>query len=546
MLGTQFQYIITTNHNKLTTTLIAGIRKISIIMGAMKRLAPLLLASLAPQCSSFAPPTNPSASSSRSIVGDGGIEAPRRHRQPHHRALRVTRYDDLFEDRTGYDSIGSKRSATIANKNDIIGDDNVLERAGKAATSALLALALSFTAFTSPFADVGPSISTVPSANAADGKAIGLCLLKKCRLPLAKCITNPNCLANVICINTCNGKEDESGCQIECGNIFENDVVGEFNKCAVSDMTCVPQKPDDGSYPVPPKEKLVQKHDTSLWNGRWYISAGQNKLFDTFPCQVHFFTETGPGKFFGKLNWRIEEPDGEFFTRDAVQEFYQDPENPAHLINHDNEYLHYQDDWYIVDYEADDNKDGVPPFAFVYYRGENDAWVGYGGAVVYTREPALPQVLLPRLREAARKVNFDFDKDFDLTDNTCKTMERGEETVLREKFAGKMAIQTEKQLQQQAVMARTAARNEVGQAEKALEKLENKAVQFEQELVKDVSSVEKEIVKDVIRAEKVIVEDVVKVEKVIVKDVEEVEEEIAEVEKEIVTDVKKLFGGFGR
>eukprot|EP00804_Cyclotella_cryptica_P029013 CCRYP_005215-RA/>CCRYP_005215-RA protein AED:0.30 eAED:0.30 QI:0/-1/0/1/-1/1/1/0/268 len=161
-------------------------------------------------------------------------------------------------------------------------------------------------------------------------------------------------------------------------------------------------KPDDGSYPVPPKEVLVQSFDTKLWNGRWYITAGQNKLFDTFPCQVHFFTETAPGKFFGKLNWRIEEPDGEFFTRDALQRFVQDPANPAHLINHDNEYLHYKDDWYIVDYAADDNKEGVPPFAFVYYRGENDAWVGYGGAVIYTRDSKLPESLLP-LREAAKK-----------------------------------------------------------------------------------------------------------------------------------------------
>ena len=56
-------------------------------------------------------------------------------------------------------------------------------------------------------------------------------------------------------------------------------------------MTCVPQKPDDGSYPVPTKDQLVQSFDTKLWNGRWYITAGQNKLFDTFPCQVHFFTE---------------------------------------------------------------------------------------------------------------------------------------------------------------------------------------------------------------------------------------------------------------
>eukprot|EP00578_Thalassiosira_sp_NH16_P021826 CAMPEP_0181093352 /NCGR_PEP_ID=MMETSP1071-20121207/9398_1 /TAXON_ID=35127 /ORGANISM="Thalassiosira sp., Strain NH16" /LENGTH=494 /DNA_ID=CAMNT_0023175577 /DNA_START=67 /DNA_END=1551 /DNA_ORIENTATION=+ len=494
-------------------------------MNSRKTLLPLL--ALTPLCSSFAP-SNPSISSSRVPSS----------------ILRAAHDENLFEDRTIVSKMQKPSNNNNSNSNHINIDNNdILERAGKAATSALLALTLSFSAFTAPFAGTDhAALSSVPSANAADGAAIGTCLLKKCRLPLAKCITNPNCLANVICINTCNGKEDESGCQIECGNIFENDVVGEFNKCAVSDMTCVPQKPDDGSYPVPPKEKLVQSFDTKLWNGRWYITAGQNKLFDIFPCQVHFFTETAPGKFFGKLNWRIEEPDGEFFTRDAVQEFYQDPQNPAHLINHDNDYLHYQDDWYIVDYAADDNKDGVPPFAFVYYRGENDAWVGYGGAVVYTRDAKLPEVLLPRLREAAKKVNFDFDKDFDVTDNSCRALEKGESVVLREKFAGKMAIQTERQLQQQAVLARTAASNEVGtvekSAERALQRIEDKALQFEQELAKDVGKVEQEIVKDVVNVEKEIVKDVVKVEKEIVKDVEGVEEEV-------VTDVKKIFG-FGR
>jgi len=109
--------------------------------------------------------------------------------------------------------------------------------------------------------------------------------------------------------------------------------------------------------------------------------------------------------------------------------------------------------------------------------------------VVYTRDAKLPESLKPRLREAAKKVNFDFDKDFDVTDNSCKTLEKGEAVVLREKFAGKMAIQTEKQLQQQAVMARTAAANEIGTVEsvagKDLKKIEGTAVNFEKELAKD-------------------------------------------------------------
>jgi len=90
--------------------------------------------------------------------------------------------------------------------------------------------------------------------------------------------------------------------------ICSKNVVGEFNKCVVSDMGCVPQKPDEGLYPEPKPEALAQKFDTKLWNGKWYITSGQNELFDIFPCQVHFFTETEPGKFYGKLNWGSKSP----------------------------------------------------------------------------------------------------------------------------------------------------------------------------------------------------------------------------------------------
>jgi violaxanthin de-epoxidase len=54
--------------------------------------------------------------------------------------------------------------------------------------------------------------------------------------------------------------------------------------------------------------------------------------------------------------------------RDTIQRFVQDPEHPGILYNHDNEYLNYQDDWYILDYEPEQ-------FIAIYYRGRNDAWV---------------------------------------------------------------------------------------------------------------------------------------------------------------------------
>jgi violaxanthin de-epoxidase len=417
--------------------------------------------------------------------------------------------------------VNSKQSNLKLNNSRQFDSKLFVQHVAKGLASTLLALTVSL------FNTFGPLQNlVVEPAFAADGKAIGLCLLQKCRLPLAKCIINPNCLANVICINSCNGKENETGCQIKCGDIFENSVVGEFNKCAVSDMDCVPTRPDDGSYPIPPPEVVVPKFNTNLWNGRWYITAGQNELFDIFPCQVHFFTETEPGKFIGKLNWRIQEPDGEFFTRDAVQEFVQDPKQPGHLINHDNEYLHYEDDWYVIDYAEDNNKEGVPPFAFIYYRGANDAWIGYGGAVIYTRDSQLPPEIIPRLREAAKKVNFDFDKDFTVTDNTCTEISEGERILLREKFAGKAAIQTEEQIQAAIVRVRgnavnrvkarqIAADGEIEQTKKAVEELQSTVDSFEKEIVKDI----------VIPLEQI--------EKKIVEEVEIVEKEVEQLEKEL-------------
>ena len=140
-------------------------------------------------------------------------------------------------------------------------------------------------------------------------------------------------------------------------------------------------------------------------------------------------------------------------------------------------------------------------------------------------------------------MNFDFDKDFALTDNTCKTLEKGEEIVLREKFAGKMAIQTEKQLQQQAVMARTAASNAVGTevkvAEKAIQKLEDKALEFEKEIAKDVINIEKEVVKDVVGLEKEVVKDVVQIEKAIEAEEKEIVDEIVKEEQSLLDMFKK-------
>ncbi|KAL0307558.1 UNVERIFIED_CONTAM: Violaxanthin de-epoxidase, chloroplastic [Sesamum angustifolium] len=282
------------------------------------------------------------------------------------------------------------------------------------------------------------TLMIVPTADAVDALKTCVCLLKECRLELAKCIANPSCAANIACLQTCNNRPDETECQIKCGDLFENSVVDEFNDCAVSRKKCVPRKSDLGEFPAPDPAVLVQNFDINSFNGKWYITRGLNPTFDTFDCQLHEF-HTESDKLVGNISWRIKTPDTGFFTRSTVQRFVQDPKYPGILYNHDNEFLHYQDDWYILSSKVENQPDD---YIFVYYRGRNDAWDGYGGAVVYTRSAVLPESIVPELEKAAKNVGRDFNK-FIRTDNTCgpepplverleKTVEEGEEIIVKE------------------------------------------------------------------------------------------------------------------
>lgn len=282
------------------------------------------------------------------------------------------------------------------------------------------------------------SLMVIPSADAVDALKTCACLLKECRVELAKCIGNPLCAANVACLQTCNNRPDETECQIKCGDLFENNVVDEFNECAVSRKKCVPRKSDVGEFPVPDPAVLVKSFNIADFSGKWFITSGLNPTFDTFDCQLHEF-HTESDKLVGNLSWRIRTPDGGFFTRSATQRFVQDPTQPGILYNHDNEYLHYQDDWYILSSKIENKPDD---YVFVYYRGRNDAWDGYGGAVLYTRSAVLPESIVPEIEKAAKRVGHDFNQ-FIRTDNSCgpeptiverleKTVEEGERTILKE------------------------------------------------------------------------------------------------------------------
>ena len=51
-------------------------------------------------------------------------------------------------------------------------------------------------------------------ALAADVAKVGKCLLGNCQVVLAKCMADGECLENLICLQLCNGRPDETGCQV--------------------------------------------------------------------------------------------------------------------------------------------------------------------------------------------------------------------------------------------------------------------------------------------------------------------------------------------
>ena len=172
-----------------------------------------------------------------------------------------------------------------------------------------------------------------------------------------------------------------------------------------------------------------------------------------------------------RAQWRIRDPIAgtNFATKYVVQTFEQDPNEGAILYNHDNEYLHYQDDWYVLAFKEEE-------YVLVYYRGSNDAWDGYGGAVLYSRSKTVPQRAVPEIRAALSKVGLKWES-FTATDNSCKPRE----SRLEEVEADLILVETK-----------------VGGGLRAAEKeLEKDAIAIEKEVEKDLQAAEKEVEKDV-------------------------------------------------
>jgi violaxanthin de-epoxidase len=57
-------------------------------------------------------------------------------------------------------------------------------------------------------------LSPPGQALAADTAAVGTCLLQNCQSALATCLSDATCVENLVCLQLCNGRPDETACQV--------------------------------------------------------------------------------------------------------------------------------------------------------------------------------------------------------------------------------------------------------------------------------------------------------------------------------------------
>jgi len=320
--------------------------------------------------------------------------------------------------------------------------------------------------------------------------SVGPCVLRSCGIALAQCLADPVCVENLVCLQSCEGSPDKAGCQVKCGDLYNDKAVERFDTCALSDKKCVPQIPDDGSYPKPPDCAISEKFNTKDFQGKWYITAGLNPLFDTFDCQAHFFTEAKPGTIYGGINWRVKKENGFFYQRSAMQQLVQQKDKEGHLVDTGGEFLHFSDDWYILGSKFEG---GPNDYLLVYYRGNNDAWLGYGGGFVYTKADKLPEEIVPEIKASLAAAGLDWNK-WTVTDNTCGPEPRVlEEEVIEaeEALAGlekNFVTAVEKEVEVEVAELELDVEQEYSVLKTAIEKELSFLKEAEQELVDDVQS----------------------------------------------------------
>lgn len=311
------------------------------------------------------------------------------------------------------------------------------------------------------------------------------CVAENCAGKLSKCLSDGNCSRGMGCFVKCaamdyivsSSKNAQGLCQARCMDLHESSVFNDFAHCAMTQNKCIDPIPADLRYPPLPTDIADQRllKDVAstanelkkLFRGRWYNSAGLNRAYDTFDCQMHrFYPTSNPTSEFviadATFAYRVPLDNGHFFTKKGLKRlelvskdessgiaFPSEkkwgvdvfPINDSGLdVQSSEQYqlqltlrpdvLNYKDNWSILSY-SNDKRNG---YIVVAYRGTNSATEGYGGLNVYTRSPISlntlfsgdkqstsgEQQMMDGIQSALDKVNLSW-KDLIQVDNSCNS-----------------------------------------------------------------------------------------------------------------------------
>ena len=251
-----------------------------------------------------------------------------------------------------------------------------------------------------------PAVASTPSTQSPM-----VCATRNCQKELSDCMRDSQtCAPGLACLLRCqifSGGEKEGACQVRCMDLYENPPMEALTECTLTQHQCYPPMISKTTINKFPSIRLrhlgVDDFELKVLEGDWYVTAGGNPTFDTFPCAKHSFQfiidekkkEKDPSSEYlqAKFTYRITRDDGSVFTRSGGKRIAYATNN----INNKNQQqvsksgrggelelrldpdrMNYVDDWTILSYMPNE-------YVVVYYHGTNVAWEGYGGLNVYTR-----------------------------------------------------------------------------------------------------------------------------------------------------------------
>jgi hypothetical protein len=250
------------------------------------------------------------------------------------------------------------------------------------------------------------------------------CILKNCKMAMARCALNKDCRSALSCTAGCGkGGPTNQTCIFQCTSDFENDVYDDLIKCFFTDHNCM-QDPGTNfskwemcrstkTQATPLKTYLGKaltqaKAQTLLTrngkdDGYWLVAKGLSHAYDCFDCQNLYFNRSvvNDTQLHYSAIYKIHKSDGNIRWNDAEYEadWNMFPE-PGRMHLHAPDYggLVHDEDWRIL--AVDERTPDDPQWMALYYCGGAPGVLeAYEGSCVMT-----PNGLVPSDKKEVAKI----------------------------------------------------------------------------------------------------------------------------------------------